>query len=81
MWRRKKAGMASGVPSWWLSSAFSGSSILHREDHHWFGAGLTAEEYGVDGEEFGGRFAVLGAIQGFTGSNVHHEMLAFSTRL
>lgn len=36
---------------------------------------------GVDGEEFGGRFAVLGAIQGFTGSNVHHETLAFSTRL
>ncbi|KAF5136942.1 hypothetical protein E5D57_000716 [Metarhizium anisopliae] len=34
---------------------------------------------GVDGEEFGGRFAVLGAIQGFTGSNVHNEMLAFST--
>ncbi|QLI68469.1 uncharacterized protein G6M90_00g044860 [Metarhizium brunneum] len=32
-----------------------------------------------DGEEFGGRFAVLGAIQGFTGSNVHDEMLAFST--
>lgn len=75
MWRRKKAGMACsflvalvGV-QWVVHSTLRGPSLVRG----WLDC------VGVDGEEFGGRFAVLGAIQGFTGSNVHDEMLAFST--